>query len=125
MKTVLFKLSGTPKPNDLIVLSYASPRGGRTHVMHRARGQRVFTKENDDGTQEPLIVPPDTIEDIARELVAEIDRGWMKEAFEPKHKKASADASTVVIQCTGLVENVVFSGEVEGSDGIKIDIEEI
>lgn len=108
MKTIVFKLSGKPDVGDLVILSYASQRGGRTHVMHRVG---AVTK--------PIGPVTESLDAIARSLVDQIDKGWMKEAFEAKAK-----GSTVIVQCTGLVSDVTFQVDIEGS-GVKGTIEEL
>jgi hypothetical protein len=124
MKTVFARLVGQPEPGDLVIIGYRSHRGGRTHVMHRARGQRVSVDTDEKGNETPRIIPPETTAEIVTILLGEIDgpHGWMKEAFEAKAVK---DPHAIAIMCTGLVADVVFFGEVEGSDKIGVEIEEI
>lgn len=112
MKTVLAKLSGVPVKGEFVVLCYRSLRGGRTHVSHRVRGERpVIVPGDGDSEDKVMVLPADTLEDVAKALVIQADTpgtGWMREAFEIKQK-----GTTIVIQCTGLVQDVVFDGEIE------------
>jgi hypothetical protein len=101
MKTVIYTLSGQPQEGDRVILRYRSPRGGSTHVMHRCTAA-------------------DSPASLASILADEMDKGWMKEAFEVKAK-----GNRVIVQCTGLVADVIFEHEIEGSAGLKVALEEI
>lgn len=98
MKTVLFTIA--PCAGDLLIVQYRSARGGRTHVMHR-------------------IAPGETAKDVSEVLAAAITREWPPEAFQAK-----AQNGQLVINCTGLVQDVTFSHDIEGTGGTLVTIQE-
>lgn len=110
MKIVLFRLSGEPEIGDLIILRYSAPRGGSTHVMHRIG---TLPEAMAKGVPESLAI-------VANLLVKEINDAWMKEFFHATFKPPA----TVRIECQNDVDNVTFFGEIEGSEGVQIEIEE-
>ena len=124
MKTIIARVTGTPQPGDLVIMGYRSARGGQTHVMHKARGQRVTSKTDDSGNETPVIIPPDDAKAIAAALLTQTKGhgGWMEEAFTTKLGK---DESSVVITCSGLVDDCTFFGHVEGSEKVSVVIEEL
>ena len=111
MKTVVVKMKGEPKEGDLIIIAYRGPRGGRTHAMHRVR----YVGDPKEALQ------LETLADVTSSLVREITKTWMQDCFEARVKDGG---STLVIQCQDMVSNVVFESQIEGSDAVKITIDE-
>jgi len=113
MKTVVVKMKGEPKEGDLIIIAYRGPRGGRTHAMHRVQ----YVGDIHGDTPRQL----ETLADVTSSLVREITKTWMQDCFEARVKDGG---STLVIQCQDMVSNVVFESQIEGSDAVKITIDE-
>jgi hypothetical protein len=112
-----------PTDGDLIIIEYASPRGGVTSVKHTVVGAHQKAKADADGVvQEITTFPAETPHDIARDLAFLINKDWMHEAFEAK--VGGTNKSSLVIGCTGLVNDVTFKGFVEGSGATKVSITE-
>lgn len=102
MKIVLFKLSGQPQPNDLLIVRYSAPRGGSTHVMHRFKGGEALM-------------------DVASAMARDINDHWMNDYF-----RASTRApATLRIECQDIVSDVTFYAEIEGGDTMDIEVEEV
>jgi len=108
MKVVLCKVSGAPQPNDLLIVRYTDPRGGSTHVMHR------FTPDPKTGDLKRL-------RDVLRDFATEINDKWMKDFFSATFK----EPSTLRFAVQDAVSHVTFHGEVEGSDGMTVEIDEV
>jgi hypothetical protein len=103
VKAYRFQISGQPAVGDFINVCYRSPRGGRTDASCTA-------------------VMGDTPESIAKKIAngATGDKGWIKEAFE-----VQAKGSVVIVRCSGVVNDIVFSAEIDGKGTLKIETEEI
>lgn len=96
MKIVMFKIDGDVSKDDLVILCYRAPRGGRTHVMHRVgEGEDTY--------------------DVARSLASSINKDWMTDFFRADVRSPA----TVRIECQDAVSDVRFDAEIERAPGAK------
>ena len=122
MKTVLIKIRA-PVGGDLVIVQYSSPRGGVTSAKYLVRGDHKLPQKNDAGEIIDLIsMPGDDAAAVARELAKQINTDWMP-GDGCFRAKVRPDGS-LVVNCGDHVDNVAFSGIVEGAGGTAIEIEE-
>jgi hypothetical protein len=123
MKTVVISFK-TPADGDLIIIEYSDVRGGVTSAMHRVVGGRTMPNLDADGFvtgTQPIAAQ--TPKDIALRLAGIVRSEWMNEAFEAR--VGGVDSSSLIIGCTGLVDNVRFKAFVEGAGGTTVEVMEL
>jgi len=119
MKTVLVTIKA-PGHNDLLIVEVASAGGGRMGVKHQVKGPRMLPKLDADGfATEVQNVPAETPNDIAVDLAAQINREWLPECVQ-----ATAKDDMLVIKCTDLFSDVIFTTHVQGEGGTTMSIAE-
>lgn len=122
MKTLVFTIK-TPAEGDLIIVEYSSTRGGCTHVKHQVIGAHQRAQADEKGVVTKLEnVPAETPRDIAAILAGKIKTDWMPEAFEAKVNEQSGN---LIVNCTGLVQDVMFRASVAGDGGTAVEMMEL
>lgn len=121
MKTLVFDFK-TIAGGDLILLSYSGPRGGRTHVSYKVMGAHTGVRADDQGrVTDTFEVPCETPAQVAKVLADQINREWLKEAFQARVKE---DTGSLVVSCQDMVADCKFSVDVEGGGGTKVSLSE-
>lgn len=121
MKTVLFEFEDVT-PGDLLILNASDPRGGKTHVKRKILGARQRPVLDADGfIASTETLPADDSGVIARDFRDQIKKDWMPECIEARVKDGTG---VLILQCTDVFSNVVFSTEVQGEGATKVKMTE-
>jgi hypothetical protein len=125
MKALIFTIAN-PAKGDFIVVECCDPRGGRTAVDYTVIGAHLKPINDERGilvsVEQIPLETPHQIAGILANLINQPVGGWMPEAFEAK---VSEKTGALVVNCTGLVQNVIFRCSVAGSGGTTIEMMEL
>ncbi len=121
MKTMVFDIQD-PAAGDMVIINASAPKGGKISAKYIVLGARVKPVLDDGG----FIVrtdqlPADTGKDIAANLSAQINSGWMPECVKAKVKP---ETGVLILNCTDLFTDVIFTSEVHGEGGTKVVMSE-
>lgn len=124
MKTLVVKGSGTVTEGDMVILSYRSPRGGRSDAKYLVRNPRQLMSEEALRAGEP---PPPlaSIADIIAGLASTINSEKSEWCPGSGDFRATAKGDTLYVQCSDTVSNVSFGIEVTGAQTEKFELREL
>lgn len=121
MKTVVFDIKD-PTPGDLVVIEVTAHGRGKNNAKHLVMGERSIPKLNEGGFLVGVdTIPPDGPAEVAAGLAACINMECL-----PECAVASVKASTgfLVVQCTDMFMDTVWTTQVQGPGKTKISITE-
>src|SRR5215813_12625388 len=117
MKTVMFRIEGNPEGDDVMEVSYTTPRGGCSHALYRVKGETARA-ELVNGEPVKVVEPKDTVEVIASRLAEVINDS--KSEYSANQFTARSFGNTLVISCSDSVDNVTFLPQVQGTGSATI-----
>lgn len=113
MKTVIFRIGGTPADGDVAEVSYTTPRGGVSHALYRIKGERARAELNGSGDPIKVVEPADTPEVIAAALADAINHP--KSEYCSLQFTARANGNMLVVSCADTCDDVIFLPQVCGT----------
>jgi len=114
MKTVVVEIQ-TPGAGDLVILNAEHPKGGKISVKRKLLGARKRPTLDEGGFVVGVEeLPADDQRAIASDFAQQITKDWMKECVQAKVKP---DTGALIINCTDLFSDVLFTTEVHGDAG--------
>ncbi len=121
MKTVVFDIKD-PTPGDLVVIEVTASKRGKNNAKHLVLGERTIPKLDDNGF---LIgtdkLPPDGPAEVAAGLAACIANECLPECAAATVKESTGQ---LVVQCTDLFMDTVWTPQVQGPGKTKIAMTE-
>jgi len=118
MKTELFKVRGTPKEGDMIVLSYTAPKGGQSNARYQMKGRKVTARINGEEI-EKIVEEADTPAAICRGLVEAINNS--RGDFCANQFHATNREDMLIVTCSDMVDDVTFLTHVAGEGDVVFE----
>lgn len=117
MKSVILEIKN-PADGDLVIINAEAPGGGKISAKHRIVGARRRPLLDEQGfATEVKDVAPETAQDVATSLAAQISKEWMPETVKAY---AKPNTNMLVINCSDLFSDVAITTEVHGAGGTQI-----
>lgn len=111
MKSVIFRIGGKATTGDVLVLNAVPSKGGLSYARYfpKGGGTYAYLDENDEAQRK--VTEPETPAEMAVGLAVAINASG---EFPSDHITATAKGDLLVLSCSDVYADVIFTGEVQG-----------